>query len=74
MSEFIQGASAVTFAGIAAHAVLAKRAGSRGPLHYLSIGLDHLRAEIALLSEYADSIRWIHQTQKDKALWKVRQR
>lgn len=74
MSEFIQGASAVAFTGIAAHAFLAKRAGSRGPLHYISIGLDHLRAEIALLSEYADSIRWIHSTQKDKQLWKVRQR
>lgn len=74
MSEFIQGASVVATAGIAAHAVLSKRAGSRGPLHAISIALDHLRAEIALFSEYWEQIRWVHSTQKGKALWKVRQR
>lgn len=72
MSEFIQGASAVTLAGITAHAVLSKRSGTRGPLHMLHVGLLHLRAEIALLSEYWEQVKWVHRTQKEKALWKAK--
>ena len=72
MSDLVQGATMVASVGVAAHAWLTRRGGGRGPLHMLSVALDHVRAELLLLDEYWASIRWVHRTQKDAALWKVR--